>query len=185
MECKCPPTPHLIDFKCGKLSYIGFNNTIDFARLSGSDYWVSREGDVIKKGKIIKSHKDAKGYKKVRLTIRGNRISFRVHRLVMEVFEGGSYLEVNHKNGIKDDNRLDNLEYVTSRENQLHAIRTGLKPVGKGEEVGTSKLTGKEVIEIRGLFKPYKITRKQLANKYNVSEATIKDVVLRKSWKHL
>ena len=54
-----------------------------------------------------------------------------------------------------------------------------------GEMIGTSKLTEKEVLEIIDKFIPYKYTRKKLAAEYNVAETTIKDIVLRKSWKHL
>ena len=59
-----------------------------------------------------------------------------VHRLVAMAFNGPipAKLEVNHKNGVKHDNRPENLEYVTHRENMLHAHRLGLfPPVPKGK----------------------------------------------------
>jgi hypothetical protein len=54
-----------------------------------------------------------------------------------------------------------------------------------GENIGTSKLTEKEVIEIRDRYIPYKYTRKMLAEEYNVTEYAIKDIVIMKSWKYL
>ena len=56
-----------------------------------------------------------------------NKVSKQVHRLVMLAFVWPSDLQVNHKNGIKTDNRLENLEYCTSSENLLHAYRIWLK----------------------------------------------------------
>lgn len=51
----------------------------------------------------------------------GNARSMKVHRIVMLTFVGPSTLEVNHKNGIRHDNRLVNLEYVTHKENTHHS----------------------------------------------------------------
>jgi hypothetical protein len=50
-----------------------------------------------------------------------------VHRLVLESFIGKSDLQCNHKNGIKTDNRLVNLEWITALENVRHSIKTGLR----------------------------------------------------------
>lgn len=61
----------------------------------------------------------------------------------------------------------------------------GLVGVQTGENIGTSKLREEQVLEIRSKFKPYKYTRKMLSLEYNVSEATIKDIILKKSWKHV
>ena len=64
-------------------------------------------------------------------------------------------------------------------------IKGVIKGVKKGEDVGTSLLYERQVKEIRAKFIPRKVTRKMLAKEYGVSEATIKDIVTRKSWKHL
>jgi hypothetical protein len=66
------------------------------------------------------------GYVTVSVKIYGRSRGFLVHRLVMELFMGPSSLHVNHKNGIKADNRLENLEYVSPQENNKHAWETGL-----------------------------------------------------------
>lgn len=84
-------------------------------------------------GFIKNVYYDNDGY--VKVTLVKNKRSYRktVHRLVAEAFLGGKHpgLQVNHKNGIKDDNRLINLEWVTGSENVKHAYDTGLrKPSG-------------------------------------------------------
>ena len=68
------------------------------------------------------------GYAIVHLTVDGARRTPTVHELVMAAFVGPrpEGMQVNHINGVKQDNRVGNLEYVTCRENHLHAVRTGL-----------------------------------------------------------
>ena len=78
--------------------------------------------------KELKCQLSEKGYKICYLTIGGKTLTKRVHRLVAETFlpreEGKD--EVNHINGDKQDNRIENLEWCTRIENMRHARRTGL-----------------------------------------------------------
>lgn len=64
-----------------------------------------------------------------------SRRTFKVHRLVMLSFVGEHPVKntVNHKNGVKDDNSLYNLEWMDNFEQQRHAIKTGLKKFKKGD----------------------------------------------------
>ena len=101
-------------------------------------YYVSDEGRVMTKNGIKKKPYDDSGimrpamhpagYLKVNLFVDRKYHTCLVHNLVMSAFVGDSEgRDVNHKNGIKTDNRLCNLEYCTRKENVDHAIRIGLR----------------------------------------------------------
>lgn len=93
---------------------------------------VSNEGRVrsLLRGepRVLKTQVDNKGYHRIRVTIEREKMSYKVHREVAKAFiENPNNLpQVNHKNGNKSDNSVDNLEWVTNRENAHHAIENGL-----------------------------------------------------------
>lgn len=96
-------------------------------------YQVNEMGEIksIQPGKspvILKPRIDRAGYHTVRLSVNGKQRTCFVHRLVAESFLDAEYgkHEVNHINGIKTDNRVKNLEWVTHAENMQHAFATGL-----------------------------------------------------------
>lgn len=107
----------------------------------------------------------------------------KVHRLEMEAFYGTSDLTVNHINGIKTDNRLENLEYLSRADNTYHAIRTGLRCT-KGENNPKAKLTKNDVIDIR----MRKLNKEKLTDVFNlysntISLQTFKAVWYNQTWK--
>ena len=138
---------------------------------------------------VLKPAKSKKGYlTTVLIDDEGNNKSIKVHRMVAFAFLGlPNYmsLTVNHKNHIKDDNRPENLEYMTALDNAKEAQDNGLQVVLKGERNGFSKLTEKEVLEIREKFIPFKYPKKQLALEYGVSVGAIKNILLRRTWSWL
>ena len=72
---------------------------------------------------IVKSSLSNEGYRRVALTNKqGSKRIMGVHRWIMFAFQGevSEYIQVNHINGVRDDNRLCNLEYVTQRQNNNH-----------------------------------------------------------------
>ena len=111
----------------------------------------------------------------------------RVHRIVAEVFIPNPDKKpfVNHINGIKDDNRVDNLEWVTGSENMQHAYSTGLQIPLKRESSPSSVLNSKQIDEIRACYIPRDSEYGQMAlsRKYGVSRSCIEDIVHGRTWK--
>ena len=112
---------------------------------------------------------------------------FFVHRLVAEYFIDNPFNkeQVNHIDGNKINNCVDNLEWVTNQENRNHAVKNGLTKNLCGEEAPWSKLTKKNVLEIRKKYnnKNEMFNDKELSKKFNVSINQIMCVAKRKSWK--
>jgi hypothetical protein len=138
-----------------------------------------------KKENFLSDWDCGKGYRKVKLCKDAIEKSIRVHRLVAENFLDNpeAKSEVNHINGIKDDNRIENLEWCTSSENTIHALNNKLKISQKGSEHGMSKLTEKDVLEIREIGRSKGL--KEVSKIYKVSESLISNVLLNKIWNHV
>lgn len=131
---------------------------------------------------IIKLQKDKEGYAIYRLSRYHRERTVKVHRLVAEAFLGTSKLLVNHKNGIKNDNRVTNLEWVTQSQNIRHAVSHGLKPVG--DKCSFAKLTVKQVRQIRKDYANGGVYQRELAQKYGVCRQQIGRIILHERWGH-
>lgn len=110
----------------------------------------------------------------------------KIHRLILLVFKGPipDGYEPNHKDGIKHNNRLSNLELVTYSENVQHAYDFELKKRMVGESNGLSKLTEYDIKEIFKLRKQLWSMR-QIAVKFNVTYGNIKQILNGSTWKHV
>lgn len=136
-------------------------------------------------GRILRPGLNRRGYLQYRLTFDGRvKKSFLEHRLVAITFIGQcpQGLQINHRNGIKTDNRVENLEWVTPRENCLHAIKNGLFPIN--ERSGMAKLKNTDIREIRNLNKKG-ISTRQISKKYNVSYENIRGILKGKTWSNI
>lgn len=104
---------------------------MEFVHIEGTDnYYVNALGEVKgKSGKVLKPQfNNVTGYYQVNLRNDKKQLTKTIHRIVAETLlepvEGKTH--VNHIDGDKSNNRLDNLEWCNRSENQLHAYRTGL-----------------------------------------------------------
>lgn len=134
--------------------------------------------------KWLRSDVNNNGYHRVKLYGNQGYRKVGVHRLVMLAFVGPSDLQVNHKNGDKSDNRLENLEYCTSSENQLHAHRTGLN-TQIGEKNSRSKLTYKQVVEIKELLKDGNLLHREIGELFGVTRTVISRISRGDAWGHV
>ena len=99
-----------------------------------------------------------------------------VHRLVSQKYipNPENKSTVNHINGIKDDNRVENLEWATRSENNQHAHDNGLKGMA---QLRQRKLTMKEAREIREKYIPWKYTMMRLSKEYGVNPGNISKII--------
>jgi hypothetical protein len=145
-----------------------------------------------KQTRVMKPAMDDRGYMKTIIVVNGKNRNIAVHRLVAEAWipNPENKSQVNHINFNPSDNRVENLEWCTPKENAMHSYKAGRikKPVYndgiRGSQNGMSKLTEDQVREIRQKFKPRIYTREMLGREYGVAPSTIKDVILRR-WKHV
>jgi hypothetical protein len=139
-----------------------------------------------KKEAVLKPALDKNGYlRTVLIRDDGKYTTVKVHRIIASAFLGEiNKLEVNHKDGKKNNNTLENIELVTHKENIKHSFANNLQS-NKGEKNPISKLNDLKVLEIRSKFKKHVYTRQMLAKEYNVTISCIKDVLIKRSWAHL
>lgn len=147
-----------------------------------------KNGFRVTKERILKLKKLKQGYLSVQLGNKGK--SLLVHRLVALSFINNSENkpQVNHINGIKNDNRVENLEWCTQSENQMHAYKNKLQVPSMhkrlcGENISASKLKEKDVLFILSNYK--KGMGIKLSKSFNVSQTTILNIVNKKIWKHV
>lgn len=152
------------------------------------NYAISNDGRVrnIKYNREIKPRISGYGYKIVRVFRDGIEYLIPVHKAVLRAFvrKPKRREQGNHKNGIKTDNRLDNLEWLTPSANIRHGWETGLIKVYDHsiKDRSNYKLTWEIAKEIRESYKPRKVTRQSLTEKYNITVSAINRVLSGETW---
>lgn len=150
------------------------------ASIPGCDgeYFASSCGKIIsakrEKLRVIKQHLDVDGYFTVGISKNKRRRTKRVHRLVALSFHRKvkKKNQVNHKNGVKADNRKSNLEWSTLKENIEHARVLKLYP--RGERHHQTSLSTDQVLEIKRFGG--EVSHSHLAREYGVGISTISNI---------
>jgi hypothetical protein len=143
--------------------------------------YFNNSGIIVANYKILKQIVTEKNYRRVLLRKNKKKRIWFVHRVVMLAFVGKipNKMEVNHINGIKSDNRLENLEYVTRSQNEIHKYRVLKKPTIKWEKSNFAKLTREQAFKIK-----YEETGFQynIAKKYGISKGMVCLIKNNKAW---
>ena len=153
-------------------------------------YQVSNHGRVYslnQRKTLMKPSISNYGYHRIGLYKNNVRTFKFIHRLVAQTFipNPNNLPEVNHLDGVKTNNKVNNLEWSTKSNNEKHAFRTGLKISCKGIKHPKSKLTEQQVLEIRNKYMPRKYSLTMLANEYNISFQLVSLIINRKIWTHI
>lgn len=150
--------------------YKGMYQVSSFGRIRSYKYNLPR---------ILKPRINKKGYKYINLCLDGKCRSFTIHRIVAKHFLGKSNLTVNHRNGNKLNNCVENLEWISFEENYNHAKESGL--LAKGEKNGRSKLTERDVKLIRYKHKKGRSIR-FISREFGVSRDVINKIIKLINW---
>ncbi len=136
------------------------------------------------KSSILKHGYHIQGYPILILFNKKKRNTKVVHRLVAIAFIPNPEYKpcINHKNGIKTDNRAENLEWVTHSENTIHAYKNNLMNPNKGDDHFRSMVTSDEVLAIKQILRYAYIKRREIGSLYGVSRQAISDINSGKNW---
>ena len=134
----------------------------------------------------LKPYFDKDGYLRASIRSNGKQVRPSISRFVCLAFNGSSTSEdmtyVCHRNGIKTDNRPENLYWGTPAHNGKDKTRLG--EAAKGSRHNKAKLTEKQVLEIRAL-KNEGVSAKELCIRFNMSTANMSKIINRSLWKHI
>ena len=155
-------------------------------RFRDTKYLVTRDGNDWSEihNRFLKQTTE-NGYMILNLRIDSKTYKKYVHRMVAEVYipNPDNKPEVNHKNGIKADCSVKNLEWNTRSENMQHAYKNGLIN-NTGEFNGKSKLTETDILEIYKL-KDSGLKQKEIGERFPISITQVRRIVNGDKWSHL
>ena len=140
-------------------------------------YKINNKGEIYSyiSKKIVKSSKKSNGYLFIHLYNKGTNKCKYIHRLVAEAFipNPNNYLEVNHKDGNKLNNCVDNLEWCTKKQNMQHASKNNLIP----KRYGADNIFSKKVIQLDLKYQPIKIwdSTGEILRELNIPKQNVSD----------
>lgn len=159
----------------------------------GGNYKITDDGNIISvfrqgsPGCVMKQQIMKNGYHKVWLKYKGVKKGMYVHRLVAEHFIPNPYNKpcVNHRDGNKDNNCAENLEWVTYAENMRHAVILGLNVIPKlsGENHPTHKLKEKDIHAIKKMFIDG-IPVSKISNEFKISNSYVYKIIKGIAWRN-
>lgn len=179
---------------------VEFTGTLESKPIEGFDDYIIWNNGVVERinfthhnqKKYIQPCVNSSNYKKVVLKDNeGKAKNCYIHRLVANAFipNPDNKPEVNHKDGNKWNNNLENLEWATKQENALHAFDMGLRTITSYNKHRVSKTTRrfdeKEIKEIHRLFEEEKMTKKEIAKIFNCSDSIICNILNGKTYKQI
>lgn len=132
-----------------------------------------------KVGQIL-AQTDADGYRTVNLSSGGQRKPMKVHRLVLLAFRPGGVGDSRHMNGIRHDNRLENLQWGTHAENCADTVAHGRSL--RGARHPRAKLTQDQAIEVRSKYASGGETHRGLASAYGVTKSVVTGILNGSRW---
>lgn len=146
-------------------------------KLIRDNYWATKDGRIYstKRNRYLKQRVGPRGYMMVNLSIDGKCKTFTVHRLIASTFipNPNGFDTVNHKDGNKTNNNVNNLEWTTSSGNTIHAFETGLRvPTYKH-----GQFSKEDINEIRRLYNVEHLSQYKIAGRYNVSRGNIQQIL--------
>lgn len=168
----------------------GYYEVSNYGKVRSLDRIVKHpQGPMQLKGKKMQLSLANTGYLQVEFRVNSIRETWRVHTLVALLFvynpDPNEFMQVNHIDGNKLNNKAYNLEWCTGTENINHAFALNLIPIKKGIQVHNAVLDEIKVKEIRKLYATGKYFQSDLDKMFKVGAGTVNKIVRNLAWTHV
>lgn len=169
-------------------SYEGLYQVSNLGKVKSLERYVNwRNTKKLCKSFILKPYDNSFGYLIVKLCKEGKMRNYRVNRLVAKAFipNPNNRPEVNHLDGCKYNNCVENLEWCFPKENVAHAYKNNLVKKPIGSECSFAQLTELQVKQIRTLYDTGNYTISDLATHFNVSYSIVWKAIKHVTYKNI